>query len=198
MFPLVRFDVIDHIIADAKLVEWQHWLGGCNRPFGRQSFGLFIADDLVSVAVSASTVNAMCGGRSRGTVVELARQASAPHGRQFTRVCVRLWRELAPLCWGAEYWPVEAVVSYSNRNRHLGDIYRFDGWTKVADVRGGHAGVNTGWTRPRQNYEAKSVWVYEVVATTQPHARIIVDVAAPLEEIAVAGDLFSVLDEVRA
>lgn len=160
-FPLATFDAIDDDVADAALVSWGHWLGACNRPFGRQSFGLFIADELVSVAVSASTVNETCGGWPRQQVVELARQASSPNHRMLTRVCVRLWRELAPRCWTPKYWPVEAVVSYSNKNRHLGDIYRFDGWKKVADVKGGIAGST--WKRPRKMpYEAKSVWVYDL------------------------------------
>lgn len=75
-FPLARFDLIENELADAMLVEWHHWLGGCNRPFGRQSFGLFVADTLVSVAVSASTVNETCGGWPRMQVVELARLCS--------------------------------------------------------------------------------------------------------------------------
>lgn len=38
LFPLARFDRIDNAVADARLVEWGHWLEGCHRPFGRQSF----------------------------------------------------------------------------------------------------------------------------------------------------------------
>jgi hypothetical protein len=159
LFPLVAFDVIEDAVADAALEQWGHWLGGCNRPFGRQSFGLFVADELVSVAVSASTVNAVCGGWPRQSVVELARQASKERHSPYTRVCVRLWRQFAPKCWAAKYWPVAALVSYANRSRHLGDIYRFDGWQKVEDVPGGVAGG--GWQRGK-TYEPKSVWVYRL------------------------------------
>lgn len=159
MFPLVAFDRIDNQEADRLLERWGHWLGGCGRPFGRQSFGLFIGPDIVSVAVSASTVNETCGGWSRQEVVELARQASSPEHRQFTRVCVRLWREMAPQVWAGKYWPVSAVVSYHNRNRHLGNIYRFDGWTKVADVPGSTGG---GTWSTQQSKEPKSVWVYDL------------------------------------
>ena len=42
-FPLVSFDLVDNALADALLETWGHWLGGCNRPFGRQSFGLELA-----------------------------------------------------------------------------------------------------------------------------------------------------------
>lgn len=160
LYPLVAFDLIDDDLADAQLVAWGHWLGGCNRPFGRQSFGLTIHGDLLAVAVSASTVNAKCGGYRRGEVVELARLCAHPDHRDLTRVALRLWRKVAPPAWGATYWPVVAVVSYSNAARHKGDIYRFDGWRKVGDTRAGKAGTNTGWTRPRKDYEAKAIWAY--------------------------------------
>jgi len=159
LFPLVTFDLIDDVVADALLDAWGHWLGSCDRPFGRQSFGLYLHGEIVSVAVSASTAGATAGGWDRYDVCELARQASHPEHRQFTRVMVRLWRECAPACWSSKYWPVLAVVSYHNRNRHLGNIYRFDGWTKVADMPGSGGGGTYSKSKPR---EPKSVWVYEL------------------------------------
>ena len=80
LFPLVSFDVIGNRVADAKLLEWGHWLGGCNRPFGRQSFGLFLHNEVVSVAASASTVNARCGGYARGECLGLGRGSAAMRG----------------------------------------------------------------------------------------------------------------------
>lgn len=165
--PIAAFDTVENGLADMKLMEWGHWLGGCNRPFGRQSFGLFIGGDLLAVSVSASTVNARCGGFERGEVCELARLCSHPDHRDLTRVMLRLWRKIAPQVWGDRFWPVKALVSYSNAIRHTGDIYRFDGWKKVADVRGGSAGVNTGWTRPRKNYEPKTVWAFLIEERAQ-------------------------------
>lgn len=161
MFPLAAFDVIDNAVADHVLRAWGHWLGGCNRPFGRQSFGLFVAGELVSVAVSASTVNKTCGGWPRGDVVELARLCSEPSQRWATRVMLRLWRELAPRVWAAKYWAVKAVVSYANAIRHKGDIYRFDGWSKVADTKGSGGGGTYSTPKP---VEPKSVWVYVIEA----------------------------------
>lgn len=161
MFPLVTFDLIPNEQADAALIAWGHWLGGCNRPFGRQSFGLEIESELVAVAVSASTVNGKCGGYNRQDVVELARLCSHPDHRDLTRVTLRLWRVMAPITWGRKFWTVRALVSYANASRHTGDIYRFDGWTKVAEVTGGTAGAT--WKRPRKAaYEAKTVWAYEL------------------------------------
>jgi hypothetical protein len=160
--PMVTFDLMPHAEADRALETWGHWLGGCRRPFGRQSFGLYLYSELVAVAVSASTVNARCGGYDRRQVVELARLCSHPEHRELTRVALRLWRVVAPGAWGCKYWPVIALVSYANAVRHKGDIYRFDGWRRAAVVRGGRAGVKTGWTCPRKVYEAKVVWVYDL------------------------------------
>lgn len=158
LFPLVAFGRIGDREADRYLSEWGHWLGPCNRPFGRQSFGVAIDGRVVSLAVSTSTINKTCGGYPRGEVYELARQCSHPDYRAITRVCVRLWRETTPALWARAYWPVRAAVSYANALRHAGDIYRFDGWKKVADVRGGVGG--NSWQKGKR-YEAKTIWAYE-------------------------------------
>jgi hypothetical protein len=157
LFPLAAWDRCNDAVADAALVRWGHWLGGCNRSFGRQSFGLWLAGELVAVAVSASTVNKSCAGYRRQECVELARLCSHPEHRDLTQVALRLWRVTAASEWSAHYWPVRAYVAYSNRLRHSGDLYRFDGWRRVADVPGGVAGGN--WSRARR-YEPKSVWTY--------------------------------------
>jgi hypothetical protein len=122
LFPIVAFDLIKDAQADECLAAWGHWLGGCNRPFGRQSWGLSIHGEVLAVAVSASTVNGMCGGYPRGQVVELARLCAHPDHRELTRVALRLWRVVAPGAWGAAYWQVVAVVSYANAVRHTGDL----------------------------------------------------------------------------
>jgi hypothetical protein len=161
-FPVVTFGLVADDLADRLLVEWGHWLGACRRPFGRQSFGLAIEGAVlaVAVAVSASTVNGTCAGYPRGEVVELARLCSHPDHRDLTRVALRLWRKVGPVEWGRSYWPVRAVVSYANAARHAGDIYRFDGWRKIADTKGSTGGGT--WTRPRKSGEPKSVWAFEL------------------------------------
>ena len=160
LFPLVAFYEIEASEADAALARADHYLGPCDRPFGKQSFGLVVNGELASVAVSASTVGSTCGGFNRGEVVELARLGSLPGKRAWTRVALRCWRELAPSQW--PHWPVRACVSYSNETRHKGDIYRFDGWTKVA-VMPGSTGGGT-WTH-KQPSEPKAVWVYDLART---------------------------------
>lgn len=159
MFPLVSFDLMDNGNADELLMRWGHWLGGCGRPFGRQSFGLAIEGEILSVAVSASTVGATCGGIPRKECVELARLCSHPDHRDLTRACLRLWRVIAPTTWERAYWKPRALVSYSNAIRHTGDIYRFDGWKKVGDVKGSVGGGN--WTK-KKAAEEKAVWVFDL------------------------------------
>lgn len=154
---IAEWNEIDHARADAALVAWGHWLGGCNRPFGRQSFGLWLFGELVAVAVSASTINARCAGFARKECVELARLCAAPSHRDVTRVALRLWRLTAPELWRNAYWPARVCGSYANAARHRGDIYRFDGWRKAAEVAGGQAGG--GWQRGKV-YDAKTVWVW--------------------------------------
>lgn len=157
LFPLAAFDRIDRQMSDARLVAWGHYLDVCDRPFGLQDFGLFVKGELVSVAVSASTVSATCAGRPRLTIVELARLCTHPQYRWATRLCLRLWREIAPEEWRREYWPVAAAVSYQSAVRHTGNIYRFDGWTKVASTAGSGGGGTYSTKKPR---EPKDVWLY--------------------------------------
>lgn len=38
MLPLLAWDHIAHDAADDRLRIWEHFIGECNRPFGRQSF----------------------------------------------------------------------------------------------------------------------------------------------------------------
>ena len=58
------------------------------------------------------------------------------------------------------YWPIRALVSYSDSTRHTGDIYRFDGWRRVTETRGGTTGKNAGWSRAKK-INPKAVWTFE-------------------------------------
>lgn len=157
LFPLVAFVEIDGAEADAALERSGHYLGPCDRPFGKQWFGLLVNGALVSVAVSASIVSKTCAGYRRKEVVELARLGSMPGCKAWTRVALRCWREVAPALW--PYWKVRACVSYSNETRHKGDIYRFDGWRKVGVVRGSTGG---GTYTMKKKREDKALWLYEL------------------------------------
>ncbi len=159
--PLVVFGRVDDAEADSLLVEWDHWLGGCGRPFGRQSFGLVIDGEILSIAVSAS-LRWPVAGYKRNEVVELARCASHPEHGDLTRVCLRLWRKIAAREWALRYWPVRVYISYQNAIRHTGNLYRFDGWKRVAETRGGVTGRNA--RRGRQHYDPKIIWAWEVAS----------------------------------
>jgi len=148
--------------ANALLASWGHYLGEVHRPFGAHAWVLEVAGEPVSVAVSASTVSATVAGYRRGEVVELARLCTAPSAAWATRVMLRLWREVAAPAW--PYWPIAAAVAYSQNQRHDGRIYRFDGWTKVADNRGHEPGPNSTWNRRRAEQDPargrKTLWTY--------------------------------------
>lgn len=156
-----RYGRIGNGEANDALRRWGHYLGGCNRPFAKQSWGLSLGGQLVGVAVSASTVSATVAGYSRWRVVELARLCSAPGRPDVTRVTLRLWRMTAADAWVQDYvgrWErVDALVAYSAAERHPGHIYRGDGWTK-AGVKRGSLGGGT-WTNKRAR-EDKTLWTF--------------------------------------
>ncbi|HUT92317.1 MAG TPA: hypothetical protein VMY37_22675 [Thermoguttaceae bacterium] len=171
LFPIVTFDLIDNEEADARLVQWGHYLGACNRPFGRQSFGLRVYGELVSVAVSASTPNKKCATFARQEVVELARLCTQPERNDLTLVCLRLWRQVAAETWlDADFkgWEsIRAYVAYQNAVRHSGEIYKHDRWRFAKAVPGGRSGPNATWTRNRE-YDPKNIWVYDLPRPTVP------------------------------
>jgi hypothetical protein len=148
--------------ANALLIDWGHYLGPCNRPFGAEGWVLEVAGQPVSVAISASIVGPTAAGMPMRELVELARLCSAPTARWATRPMLRLWREVAGPAW--RYWPVRAAVAYSANARHPGDLYRFDGWTRVTDSAGAPSGPNATWSKPRGAEHAaagrKSLWIW--------------------------------------
>lgn len=162
MFPLVSWNRIENAEADAALTLWNHYLGPCNRPFGKMSFGLFVHGELVSVAVAATVVKNSIYGYPRKSVTELARCCSAPNRRQFTRVTVRLFRETVIPEWYREYWPVSAILSYSRKDKHLGDIYRFDGWKLHMETRASRVGPGSHHSTAGREIPAKKLWVWDV------------------------------------
>ena len=158
--PIVGLMPIDVATANARLVEWGHRLGPCNRPFGQRAYALALGGRPVSVAISASVVSATVAGFRRNEVVECARLCSDPAEGWATRVMLRLWREACAPLW--PFWTVLAAVSYSHNAHHRGDLYRFDGWEKAAENCGSHGGGT--WSRKRYATDAvrgsKTLWVW--------------------------------------
>jgi hypothetical protein len=160
----VRAESISVAEANALLMAWQHRLGPLNRPFSQRAYALLVDGQPISVAMSASAVSAAVAGLRRDEVVELARLCSAPGGAWASRVMIRLWREVFAQRWPD--WTVKAAISYSQNAHHRGDLYRFDGWTKVRDDCGSSGGGT--WGRKRYASDAvhgpKSLWVWRYAA----------------------------------
>lgn len=164
LIPTVAVEEIEVDDANRLLVEWQHNLGPCNRPFGQQAFALHIDGHPISVALSASMVSKHVSDiegnivATRGETVELARLASAEPWA--TRVMIRLWREVHAHAW--PYWPVWKAISYHQNNRHTGDVYRFDGWEKIRCDSGSSGGG--AWSRKRyasdEAHGKKTLWLW--------------------------------------
>jgi hypothetical protein len=150
---IARLDAAELDRANALLVAWGHRIGPIRRPMGRcdahilygpsgAPLALTVTADLVRETVAGIP------GSCRADTIELARLcASGPH---LCRPMLRLWRELV--------WPGYArrrAVSYQDADMHRGELYRHDGWTRVAyshsgrDARSGRQGRN------------KWVWVWE-------------------------------------
>jgi hypothetical protein len=149
--------------ANALLEEWGHYLGPVNRPFRSEAWALDLYDSPIAVAVGASAVSDTVAGYTRLEVVELARLAARE--RWATRVMLRLWREVCAeqYRYGPEGQAPKAAIAYSQTSRHEGDIYRFDGWTKVTDAAGSSGGG--AWSRKRYAgdavYGRKRLWLWE-------------------------------------
>lgn len=158
-FPLVAWDRIANSEANAKCEEWKHYLGGCNRPYGRISFGLFVGGELVSVSVAAFLVKASIYTFGRTDSCELARLCTHPEHRDMTRVALRLFRKTIGDEWTREYFPPTALLSYHRRDTHKGDIYRFDGWTFLRWTKAARVGEGSGHSKP-QTIHSKGLWVY--------------------------------------
>ena len=144
--PIANVEQIDLDLANRLLAAWGHTIGEIERPYGMEAYGLHAQGHFVSVAVSASTISATAADYHRQEIVECARLCSDPAENWATRVMLRLWRECCAPLWHC--WPVLAAVSYHQSNRQTGNLYRFDGWEKVAEDCGSSGGGT--WTKERE------------------------------------------------
>jgi hypothetical protein len=157
--PIVSCIQIDNAEANSLLDAWGHQLGAVNRPFRQIAYALTIGDQRVAVAVSASIVSATVIDYQRKDVVELARLCADPAQRWATRPMLRIWRSVLAQRWPD--WPIRAAISYSHNALHTGDIYRFDGWTRVRTDAGRSGGTSHGKPRdPLRASSRKTLWLY--------------------------------------
>ena len=163
----VAASAIPVIEANALLVAWGHRLGPCRRPFSQRAYALLIDGQPVSVAMSASAVSVTVAGYRRDQVVELARLCSAPGHAWATRVMLRVWREVFAQRWPD--WSVLAAISYSQNAHHRGDLYRFDGWSRVRTDAGHPPGRTATWAKYGSDHPArgaKSLWIWPYAETS--------------------------------
>ena len=166
VIPLTALMPIEIEDANRFLVDVvKHRLGACERPFRQEAYAIEVDELMVSVAISASAVSDTILDENgtefnRTQLVELARLGSAPHFSWASRVMIRLWREVC----GPRYnpWTPKLAISYSQNAHHKGDLYRFDGWTKVRENAGSNGGG--AWSRKRYagdaHYGAKTLWLW--------------------------------------
>lgn len=156
-------------IANKILEQWgDHPLGPCDRPFVSEPYVLIADGEPCALAIGASTVSATMGqklpGWHRYNVIELARIARAPSHRHAMRPMLRLWREYcAPLLPRTQpKWDeLVGAISYQLPGTK-GDIYRFDGWRCLGEVRpSGGGGNHTNKPAVNELGEKKKLWVWE-------------------------------------
>jgi len=148
--PLVSFDTITEAELNTCLVAWHHKMGPLNRPGMEPWFyGLRVHEELVAVVSGSRLVAATAAGYKRAQAMEVSRIcAIAP---DWCRVVVRLWRNVVfpSLCDRHHY---QYAISYQDANEHSGDLYRFDGWIRVAFSHSG--------TDRRSGREGRDKWIW--------------------------------------
>lgn len=155
LFPIVTVEEVERDVVNDLFVRWQHPLGMCERPFGHNSHVLIANGEIVAATHTASIVSPTVQvewdnegdpiSAVRKQTVELARIGRADGAPWAMRVMLRLWREtIARQEW--PHWPVKYAISYSIPG-YNGNVYRFDGWTKVKDCKRSSPGKGSTWAK---------------------------------------------------
>lgn len=130
----VAFEPISEAELNACLVAWDHQMGPRRRPSSGWAHGLRFRGELLAVVATDTLIRPRVAGFSRCEAVELSRLCACR--ADLCRVVLRLWRTFvfSSLAASEGYrW----VVSYQDAARHSGDLYRFDGWVRLARSRSG-------------------------------------------------------------
>lgn len=162
----VTVEPISRTDAGRLLIDWEHQLGTCDRPFGQDHWLMLVAGQPTALAVSASIVSPTLRDETdqewpRKQALELARIAHHPDAWWSMRVMLRLWREALVPQW--EHWTPGLLASYSLPGK-TGDLYRFDGWTFVRWTKPSRPGPGSTWSKPSRSDAVangrKGLWVY--------------------------------------
>lgn len=163
--PLASFDVIEIDELNWCLSKWGHKMGPLNRPTPSIAHGLRHEGRLVAVLATDHLAAARVAGFTRDQAIELSRVcAERPN---ICRVALRLWREFAfPSISTAR--GIGWALSYQDAALHSGNLYRFDGWVRLAFS---HSGADTRSGRPGRD---KFIWGWH------PDEQVRRNAAAPL------------------
>ena len=154
LFPIASFDTIELGRANQLLVAWEHKMGPVRRPMGLAlCHALFHGAEPVAITVTSDLVRETVGGAAwltRENCIELSRVCAVRPG--LCRVVLRMWRELVFPALDAP-----CAISYQDAVLHTGNLYRNDGWQRIAfshsgtDARSGRKGRDKYiWLWPRR------------------------------------------------
>lgn len=178
--PIAHLEAIELDDLNRALTAWGHKMGPFERPTGALwAHGLFEHGKLVAVTAASILIKEyerpLCGVRvTRDTAFELARVCA--ERSDLCRAMLRLWREMVfpAICRSRGY---EWAISYQDACLHTGDLYRFDGWSKLGrsrsgmDARSGVQGrdkVVWGWhADPEERRRAKRASESATVTTAE-------------------------------
>lgn len=164
---------VSRATANVWLNQWMHPLGPCDRPFGQEQWGMFVRGKPVAVAITASIVSPSIRDEQqiewpRNEVVELARIGRSLSAPWAMRPMLRLWREVFATEWA--HWTPQLAVSYALPG-YSGNIYRFDGWTKVRVVKRSAPGKSSTWSKASATDQIgdgrKTLWAWHFDAPDQ-------------------------------
>lgn len=162
--PLVTFDSIDLGELNQCLTAWEHKMGPWKRPdYGRARFhGMRHNGELVAVLASDQLQRDRVAGFSRDEAFELGRVCAVR--AHLNRVALRLWREFVfPALCREHGWTW--AISYQDAVLHSGDLYRFDGWVRLATSRSGPD------RRSGRKGRSKVIWGWHDDAAVRAQAR---------------------------
>lgn len=134
-FPNVSFEPIDRGELNACLIAWGHRMGALRRPTVGWAHGLRHDGRLLAVVATDTLISPRVAGLSRREAVELSRLCAVRP--DLCQVALRLWRVFVfpELSVARGYrW----AVSYQDSAVHSGNLYRFDGWIRLAVSRSGN------------------------------------------------------------
>jgi hypothetical protein len=135
--PFVSLDLIDREEMNRCLVAWDHKMGPLNRPeyTAPIDYALWQNGKPIAIVAADTLIRDTCGF-TRADAFEMSRMCAAPGHRGLSSLMMRLWRAFAypeiVRVWGSPW-----VISYQDAVRHSGNLYRYDGWLKLAYTTSG-------------------------------------------------------------